>query len=37
VATIATAEVGAWIERRRRTVVDERADFADAYVDALLA
>ena len=35
--TIATAEVAAWIERHRRTVVDERADFADAYLDALSA
>jgi hypothetical protein len=28
---------GAWIERRRRTVIDERADFADVYLDALSA
>jgi len=29
--------VAAWIEQQRRTVVDERADSADAYVDVLSA
>jgi hypothetical protein len=28
-------EGAARIERQRRTVIDERADFADAYLDAL--